>query len=151
MKRTLHILSALVLIATASAAARANAPQPGAAESEEAAVRQAVQYYIDGQASGDGEIVARAFHPEAHLTHMRDGAVRTIPIDTYLGYFRGEPASDEGDRQRWIESVDIAGDAAVAKVVLDYPRIRYTDYMSLLKVDGEWKIIHKNFTATPQG
>jgi hypothetical protein len=81
---------------------------------------------------------------------MREGEIRTIPIAEYLSWFRGEPAEDEAERERWIESVDIAGDAAVAKVVLDYPRVRYTDYMSLLKVDGEWKIIHKNFSAAPK-
>ena len=113
---------------------------------DEAAVRQAVQYYMDGQEAGDGDTVAKAFHPDARLTHMRDGAVRIIPIEEYLGWFRGEPAGDEAERERRIESVDITGDAAVAKVVLDYPGRTFTDYMSLLRVDGEWKIIHKNFT-----
>ena len=35
--------------------------------------------------------------------------------------------------------VDVTGDAAVAKVVLDYPSARFTDYMSLLKIGGEWR------------
>ena len=134
----LSALAALALLVPLAAVA--------ASADEEAAVREAVQYYIDGQAAGDGEIVARAFHPDAHLTHLREGAVRTIPIAEYLSWFRGEPADDEGERERWIESVDITGDAAVAKVVLDYPGRVFTDYMSLLKVVGEWKIIHKNFT-----
>jgi hypothetical protein len=143
MKSLLYGLSALTLLAGLAAF---NAP----ADAEEEAVREAVQYYIDGQAAGDGAIVGRAFHDDAHLTHMREGEIRTIPIAEYLSWFRGEPAEDEAERERWIESVDIAGDAAVAKVVLDYPRVRYTDYMSLLKVDGEWKIIHKNFSAAPK-
>jgi cobalamin biosynthesis Mg chelatase CobN len=113
---------------------------------DEAAVRQTVQYYIDGQSAGDGTIVARAFHPDARMTGLRDGALRTVPIREYLTWFRGEPAANESQRERWIESVDITGDAAVAKVVLDYPDRRFTDYMSLLKLDGEWKIVHKNYT-----
>ncbi len=73
-----------------------------------------------------------------------------LPIREYLTWFRGEPAENEARRERWIESVDITGDAAVAKVVLDYPDRRFTDYMSLLRLDGEWKIVHKNYTMAPK-
>lgn len=31
--------------------------------------------------------------------------------------------------------------------MLEYPTVTYTDYMSLLKVDGEWKIVNKVFYA----
>jgi hypothetical protein len=49
-----------------------------------------------------------------------------------------------------IESVDVTGNAAVAKIVLDYPTTRLTDYFTLLKVDGEWKIMNKIFYAEPK-
>ncbi len=35
----------------------------------------------------------------------------------------------------------------MAKLVLDYPEVKFTDYMSLLKVDGEWKIVNKIFSV----
>ncbi|HEV2666973.1 MAG TPA: nuclear transport factor 2 family protein [Blastocatellia bacterium] len=35
-------------------------------------------------------------------------------------------------------------------MVLDYPTVKFTDYMALLKVDGEWKIINKTFYAEPK-
>lgn len=145
MSRVVGTLTALGLVGllAAFAVAERNAP-------EEAAVREAVQYYLDGQAAGDGAIVAKAFHPGAHMTGIRDGAIRTVPITEYVGWFRGAPAADESRRDRWIETVDVIGDAAMVKVVLDYPTVRFTDWMSLLKVDGEWKIIHKNYTAQPK-
>ncbi|MGH9904872.1 MAG: PQQ-binding-like beta-propeller repeat protein [Pyrinomonadaceae bacterium] len=59
----------------------------------------------------------------------------------------GKPAADEAQRKRAIESIDITGNAAIAKIVLDYPQVKFTDYMSLLKIDGEWKIINKTFYA----
>jgi hypothetical protein len=31
--------------------------------------------------------------------------------------------------------------------VLDYPQVKFTDYMSLLKIDGEWRIVNKTFYA----
>lgn len=114
---------------------------------EEAAVRETVQFYIDGQAAGDGRLIARAFHPDARMTWIRNGALRTVPIAEYVGWFNGRPAADEAERERWIEEVDVTGNAALVKVILDYPQVRYTDYMSLLKLDGTWQIVHKNYTA----
>jgi hypothetical protein len=142
-------LAALLALAVAGAAAPGLASLATAAphRADEEAVRQTVQYYLDAQATGDGSLIEKAFHAESHLTHVRDDAVRTIPIEEYVGYFGGEPAEDEAERDRWIESVDVFGDAAMAKVVLDYPGADIVDYMSLLKVDGEWRIIHKNFAV----
>ena len=52
-------------------------------------------------------------------------------------------------RRRWSEMVDVTGDVAVAKVVLDYPNARFTDYFALLKVDGEWRVMTKIFHRGP--
>lgn len=38
----------------------------------------------------------------------------------------------------------------VGKIVLDYPTVTFTDYMSLLKVGNEWKIVNKVFYAEPK-
>ncbi|OQA38384.1 MAG: putative lumazine-binding protein [Acidobacteria bacterium ADurb.Bin340] len=40
----------------------------------------------------------------------------------------------------WLE---VAGDAATAKVVLDYPTFRFIDYLHLLKLEGRWAIVDK--------
>ena len=39
---------------------------------------------------------------------------------------------------------------ASAKIILDHPATRFVDYMSLLKIDGEWKIVSKIFYAEPK-
>lgn len=41
--------------------------------------------------------------------------------------------------------VDVTGDAAVARVELEYPGVSITDYFTLLKIDGEWRIMNKIF------
>jgi len=55
---------------------------------------------------------------------------------------------EEAHRRRRIVSIDVAGDAAVAKVELDYPKVFFVDDLSLLKIDGEWKIAQKTYTGT---
>jgi hypothetical protein len=113
--------------------------------SEEAGVRAALEHYLQGHATGLPEHFRQAFHPEAKLFWVRDGALAQRTSEEYIAGAPGKPAPNESERHRWIEQIDITGDAATAKIVLDYPGTTFTDYMSLLKVNGEWKIVNKIF------
>ena len=135
------LAAALVVLA---GAAPALAQEAG---NEEAAVRAALEHYLLGHATGDGAHHEMLFHPEAKLFWMRDGALNTRTSAAYIAGASGQPADDEDQRRREIRMVDVTGDAAVAKIVLDYPNALITDYMSLLKIDGEWKIVNKIFTV----
>ena len=117
---------------------------------EEASVRVPLENYIKGHATGDGEYMKKAFHTEGNLIFVRDGKYSTRSFAEYISGFTGKPAADEKDRKRSIESVDVAGNAAVAKVILDYPNVRFVDYFTLLKINGEWKIVNKSFYAEPK-
>ena len=118
--------------------------------SEEAAVRAALEHYLLGHATGDGAHHAMVFHPESKLFWIRGDTLNTRTSAEYIAGAPGAPAADEDQRRREITMVDVTGDAAVAKIVLDYPDALLTDYMSLLKVDGEWKIVNKIFTMEPR-
>ena len=117
---------------------------------EEAAVRAALQHYLIAHATGDGSHHAMVFHPEAKLFWMRDDTLNTRTSADYIAGSPGRPADDEAQRRREIAMVDVTGDAAVGKIVLDYPSALITDYMSLLKIDGQWKIVNKIFTVQPK-
>ncbi|MGH7567114.1 MAG: nuclear transport factor 2 family protein [Gemmatimonadota bacterium] len=127
---------------------------PGLAQEaadEEAAVRAALEHYLLGHATGDGAHHEMVFHSQAKLFWMRDDSLNTRTSAEYIAGASGSPAADEDQRRREITMVDVTGDAAVAKIVLDYPDALITDYMSLLKVDGQWKIVNKIFTVSPRG
>ncbi|MEM6326240.1 MAG: nuclear transport factor 2 family protein [Bacteroidota bacterium] len=115
------------------------------------AVMVPLDLYMEGHATGNGDLIRQAFHPDAKLFWMNDGELAQRPSPEFAGLFRGEPAPDEADRQRRVVSVDITGDVAVAKIELDYPRVFITDYMTLIRIGNEWKITHKAFTrAAPR-
>jgi hypothetical protein len=140
---------ALLLVVTIAAAIVMWIPSR-AQDKDEAGVRQAIEYYFQGHATGNGENHKKAFHPEAKLFWIREGKFTQRTSEEYIAGSSGKPAADEAQRKRSIEMIDITGNAAVAKVVLDYPQVRFTDYMSLLKIDGEWKIVNKTFVAEPK-
>ncbi len=145
-KQTLFI----VIIASAVLSLAAWLQPTRAQEKEEVAVRQTLDYYLQGHATGNGEFFKKAFHPEAKLFWIREGQFAQRTSAEYIAGASGKPAPDEAERKRSIESVDVTGNAAIAKIVLDYPSGRFTDYMSLLKVDGQWKIVNKTFVVEPK-
>jgi hypothetical protein len=123
------------------------APLASQQSADEAGVRAALNHYIQGHATGDGSHMRIAFHPNANLYFIRDGKYVERTSADYAAGFSGRPPADEAQRKRRIESVDIAGTAAQAKIVLEYPGVTFTDFMTLLKIDGEWKIVAKVFHA----
>ena len=114
---------------------------------DEAAVRSTLEHYIQGHATGDAAHMRLAFHPAARLYWSSADTLATRTSEEYIARMPGKPAADEatGTRKRRIERVDVTGNAATGKIVLDYPDAYIVDYMSLLKTNGEWKIINKIF------
>lgn len=145
MKKIL-VLAALALALCSAAWVRARD-----AGAEETAVRRAIDHYFQGHATGNGEEYRKVFHPDAKLFFIRDGKLTQVTSEEYISRATGKPPADEGKRKRSVESIDISGNAAVAKLLLDYPDAKIIDYMSLLKIDGEWKIINKTFYVERRG
>ncbi len=143
--RSLRALAGAILLLAAPAALPA---QQWSAE--EAAVRIPLDAYLRGHATGDSAAFRRAFWKEAKLWFVRDGALMSRTADEYIAGANGRPAPDEAQRKRWISSVTIDGTAAVAVIELDYPTVHFTDYMTLLQVGGEWRIINKSFHSRPK-
>jgi len=117
---------------------------------EKDAVRVPLENYIKAHATGDPEYARKAFHTDGNMTFIRDGKFTSETFDSFIKRaFTGKPAPDEELRKdgRRIEAIDVNGNAAVAKIVLDYPAVRFVDYMTLLKIGDEWKIVNKSFYA----
>ena len=116
----------------------------------EAEARVPLENYIQGHATGNGDFMRKAFHTDAKVMAFRDGKLTNLTAEEFASRFNGKPATDEAQRKRRIEHVEITGNAGVGKIVLDYPTVTYTDYMSLLKIGNEWKIVNKVFYAEPK-
>ena len=121
-----------------------------ASEAEAAAARIPLENYISAHATGNPDYIRKAFLPQAKIMAFRDGKLLNLSVEEFASRFSGKPAADESQRKRRIDSLNITGNAGVARIILDYPDTTLTDYMSLLKVDGEWKIVNKVFNAEPK-
>ena len=137
-----------LLIATSAALLAAGVADLSARWADEAAIRQTVQYYFDGGRNRDSLTLRKAFHPEARMLFAREGKLVVVPIGEYITRVGSESLKpgEVDSTERKVVSVDVVGDAAVAKLELKRPNAVLTDYMSLLKVDGRWLIVNKIFT-----
>lgn len=106
------------------------------------AIRETVQLYFDGIMNYDVESLERAFHADAYLLASLPTRFYRAPFQEWKNFTQGE-APDATGRENRIVSIDVVGNAAVVKTDLDWPRIHYVDYLSLLKIDGQWKIVNK--------
>jgi hypothetical protein len=136
-----------LLVASAAALVLAGAADLSARWADEAAIRQTVQYYFDGGKNRDSVTLRKAFHPEARMLFAKDGQLAVVPIGEYIIRVtenKLKPGEVDSVKRQVVE-VDVAGDAAIAKLELERPDAHVTDYMSLLKVDGRWLIVNKIF------
>jgi len=134
-----------LLTPTAAALLLAGSADLSARWADEAAVRQTVQYYFDGGKNRDSVALRKAFHPDARMLFAKDGKLVVVPIAEYIARVaenKLKPGEVDSTRRR-VAEVDVAGDAALAKLELERPDAVITDYMSLLKVDGRWMIVNK--------
>jgi metallo-beta-lactamase class B len=108
--------------------------------------RAAIELYFEAHALGDGNYIRQAFSPDAKISFVDHGELKQWTPEEFANRFHG-PAADEYRRVRRVESLDVNGDAASAVVTLDYGRVLFRDHLSLLKIDGQWKIVSKVFSA----
>ena len=142
--------SPLLTLATAAALGAVAGPW---SDGDERAIRRHIErYYFEGVRASDTAAAHRAFHPVAVMYSVREGKLAERTIPDWLGAIAArapDPPRPDSVRRR-ILLVDVSGNAAVAKLQLESPDATITDYMSLLKVDGEWTVVGKIFDREPE-
>lgn len=118
------------------------------AQSDKEQITETLLHYIEGTADGSPERIKKAFHKDLNLYSIANDTLSITSGKKYIGYFK---EGEKRNRIGKIISIDVVNNAAMAKVEIDFPKGKrlYTDYMMLLKVKGEWKIIHKSYTFVP--
>jgi regulator of protease activity HflC (stomatin/prohibitin superfamily) len=147
MHKLLFTFTLIGQLLMSTASAQTTAPQSPTGASDKEAALAPLRDYVRAQQTGNADFIRKAFAKDAKVVGYLQGQLISWSVDEYAARFTGKPAADEAQRQRSVELLDINVDAAVGKVVLDYPSIKFTDHMALLKLDGEWKIVGKTFHA----
>ncbi|RZL01609.1 MAG: nuclear transport factor 2 family protein [Rubrivivax sp.] len=113
-----------------------------------AGVTAVLQTYFDGLHDSDTQRLRSVFHPQAHYCCATDGALRHLGMAQYFAIVdqRPSPKAQGHPRADRILSIEFAGDVtAFAKVECAIPPKSFTDFLTLLCLDGRWQIISKVF------
>ncbi len=112
----------------------------------EAAVKETLMNYLDGGTYGDTVRLNKAFHQSASMRYIdnKTGEYRDVPIAEFLARTKAN-AGKKSDRKTKIVYMNISGTAAQARLEIDGGTFFFHDYMNLLKINGEWKIVSKIF------
>ncbi len=107
-------------------------------------IADVVQHYIDGAKSGKGDDMQPAFHKDATVFGYVGADLFAGPIQKLFAWNDDNGAATELEVR--IASIDVVDTVATVRLELDnWTGYRFTDMFTLLKVDGEWKIMNKVF------
>jgi hypothetical protein len=137
----------VILFAAVSVSTPLVAPQTPADDSEVAAIRAVANAYI----SADPARLREAFLPTMNLyTTDEKEALRTIPFTEYLQRVSANPSAATDERQATIDSIERTGTVAVVKITTFRPKVKVTDYLSLVRIEKQWRIVNKTFFVEPR-
>lgn len=112
------------------------------------AVEKVVWTYLDGLHEGDTAKLGKAFHEVSHLYSVSDGGVADLPREKWFEFVKGResPKSRGLPRTDRIVSIDLSGpETAFVKVECSIHPRYFTDYLTLLKLNGGWKVVSKTY------
>ena len=111
-------------------------------KTDEEAVRACLEEYM----SGDGNRMEKAFHPSATMKYIdaKTNEFKDEPIADFIARIKANTTKQE--RKIEIVSTNIEGNAANGKIKIESGNVIMYDYMNMLKIDGEWKIVSKIFS-----
>jgi len=117
--------------------------------SEYDAITKTIHNYINGGKTGRTADMKLAFHPDATIFGYIGPDLFAGPIQGLFDWNDQNGAA--ADLEGRIVNIDIIDTIATARLELDnWTGHRFTDLFTLLKVDGEWKIMNKVFHLHPK-
>lgn len=113
-----------------------------------AQIAAVLERYFDGIFYGDVEKLQTVFHPAATLFSEVNGVSSVRPWAEYLEVVRNRKAPSENGEVRDMEiiSIELQGPIAFAKVQCRMLGFNYRDFLSLQRVENDWRIVCKLFT-----
>ncbi|KHA71300.1 hypothetical protein NZ35_20555 [Pseudomonas chlororaphis] len=107
------------------------------------AVIATANQYVEGLRIGDAQGVAQAFHKDAVMYGFTNGELLGGPIKNLFDFVEKNGAAPEISTR--LDVLAITPTTAVVRVDMETDAIGadYNDYLTLIKIDGAWKVIAK--------
>ncbi|KJZ64529.1 nuclear transport factor 2 family protein [Pseudomonas fluorescens] len=99
--------------------------------------------YVEGLRAGSAEDVAQAFHKDAVMYGFTNGELLGGPIKNLFDFVQKNGSAPQITTR--LDVLAITPTTAVVRVDMEQDAIGadYNDYLTLIKIDGAWKVIAK--------
>jgi hypothetical protein len=107
-------------------------------------IESVIQDYFQGYQQADIFLIQNSFHPQTKLLSITNGKMDVTEMKDWLKSL--EARRMRGDiriGKLKIESIDVTDQAAAVKLKIRFQTFEFTDYLSLLRIDGMWVIVGK--------
>lgn len=126
-------------------------PKSESTSSEEKAIQGVVENYFKGFVKADLDMLGESFHPECDFFRIGEsGDVKKLSVTKWYDGLKKFPPGvmEKLNPKTEILSIGVEGSAACVKTRLTFPQNIYTDFLTLLKVNGKWTIVTKTLSMT---
>jgi hypothetical protein len=109
-------------------------------------IRNCLQLYIQGAITGKSESVRQVMHPNAQIFGYLDRELLAGPMSVLYDYIDSHPGA--GTALKWaVTHIDETNGVGCARVVIEnWHGHNFTDYFTLFRIGGTWKIMNKVFS-----
>ena len=111
-------------------------------------IAELAQKYFDALYNGDADLFAEIFHPQAALFCNHDNEFVSMTVEQYMDLVRNRSNPVDRNEERQDEVLAIIRETPTTAVLrtreVFLPK-HFTDELTLMKFDGEWKIIAKTW------
>ncbi len=119
---------------------------PQVKEEDPTDILRTINYYFYGENLGTVSALTTAYHEHATFTYIdsEKDVYHSFPIEEYVRNISQNPPPYV-DRELILKSIDITGNVAIANTQVLYKDRgkRLNEYLSLLRIGKQWKIIHR--------
>ena len=107
-------------------------------------ITNVLEQYINAARCGNGEAMKKVFHDKAWIFGYVGDGLFADPIKQFFAW--NEDNGPAADLEGLIADIDLVDSVATARLELDnWTGLDFTDLFTLMKFDGEWKIMNKAF------
>lgn len=108
-------------------------------------VRVASDYYA-AMVNADGDELRRVFHPKASIIGNFGGALEFAGLEDFIAG-TGDAKTGDGPFETRLDGLTLLGDTANVTFSGYSYGAWITDHLSMLKIDGRWRIVAKTYYA----
>lgn len=117
-------------------------------------INNLIEDFFDALYHTDSNLLRKVFHPKAIYATADETPFLYRGMEEYFDVIdkRVSPASKKQPRHESIESVELAGDnTAFVRTSSVMSSSTVVDFLTLVKIDGQWLIISKVFAFVKRG